>query len=250
MHTMILRKLFAPIGIATLAMSYCIARPTYSAQAQVAPPQSSTLCRFTSGPRAGQVQDYAPQAPLPIGSPCQDGQGSTGTIVAAMSGQGMPAGSTSTLCSFTSGPRAGQVQDYAPQAPLPIGTPCLDHQGSTGMVVAPINGQGTVGTSTLCRFASGPRSGETQDYAPQAPLPIGTPCLDHQGSTGSVVAPASGQNAAAATSTLCRFTSGPRSGETQDYPQRQPLPIGTPCQDQQGSSGTIAAPTAAAVPLY
>ncbi len=42
---------------------------------------TSTLCRFTSGPRAGQVQDYAPMAPIPVGSPCQDARGSYGVVV-------------------------------------------------------------------------------------------------------------------------------------------------------------------------
>ena len=44
--------------------------------------QTSTLCRFTQGRRAGQTQDYAPMAPIPVGSNCQDGQGSTGVVVA------------------------------------------------------------------------------------------------------------------------------------------------------------------------
>lgn len=42
----------------------------------------STLCRFTSGPRAGQVQDYAPMAPIAVGSSCQDAKGSYGAVVA------------------------------------------------------------------------------------------------------------------------------------------------------------------------
>jgi hypothetical protein len=44
--------------------------------------QMSTICRFTAGPRAGSTQDYAPMAPIPVGSPCHDGQGSTGVVVA------------------------------------------------------------------------------------------------------------------------------------------------------------------------
>jgi hypothetical protein len=44
--------------------------------------QTSTLCRFTSGPRSGQTQDYAPMAPLAVGSYCQDARGSTGVVVA------------------------------------------------------------------------------------------------------------------------------------------------------------------------
>ena len=42
----------------------------------------STLCQFTTGPRAGQVQDYAPMAPIPVGSNCQDARGSYGTVIA------------------------------------------------------------------------------------------------------------------------------------------------------------------------
>ena len=42
----------------------------------------STLCRFTQGPRRGQVQDYAPMAPLPVGSSCQDARGSSGVVIA------------------------------------------------------------------------------------------------------------------------------------------------------------------------
>jgi hypothetical protein len=155
--------------------------------------QTSTLCHFEKGPRAGQTQDYAPQAPLPVGTPCQDGQQplSTGHVVA-------DGGQTSTLCHFEKGPRAGQTQDYAPQAPLPVGTPCQDGQQplSSGHVVASGNGGGgNAGggggqTSTLCHFEKGPRAGQTQDYAPQAPLPVGTPCQDGQQplSSGHVVA--------------------------------------------------------------
>jgi hypothetical protein len=42
----------------------------------------STLCHFTSGPRADQTQDYAPMAPIPVGSSCQDARGSFGIVVA------------------------------------------------------------------------------------------------------------------------------------------------------------------------
>jgi hypothetical protein len=53
--------------------------------AQPVKAQSSTLCRFTSGPLSGYTRDYAPQAPLPIGSPCHDDGGSNGVVVAATS---------------------------------------------------------------------------------------------------------------------------------------------------------------------
>ena len=51
----------------------------------------STFCRFTAGPRAGQIQDFAPQLPAALGTPCRDGQGSTGVVVAPpLSGQNAP----------------------------------------------------------------------------------------------------------------------------------------------------------------
>jgi hypothetical protein len=56
--------------------------PTIAAPRPAPAVQKSTLCRFTSGPRAGQEQDYAPMAPIPVGSNCQDGRGSAGTVVA------------------------------------------------------------------------------------------------------------------------------------------------------------------------
>ncbi len=145
----------------------------------------STLCTFDSGPRAGETQDYAPKAPLPVGSPCHDGAGSTGKVVAAGGTPTLGGGGKSTLCKFDSGPRAGETQDYAPKAPLPVGGPCHDGAGSTGKVVA---AGGSGGKSTLCKFDSGPRAGETQDYAPMAPLAVGSPCHDGAGSTGKVVA--------------------------------------------------------------
>jgi hypothetical protein len=143
----------------------------------------STLCLFDRGPRAGQTQDYKPMAPLPVGTGCQDGTGSTGRVVAP----GSPSRKdTSTLCRFDRGPRAGQTQDYAPMTPLPVGRGCQDGAGSTGWVVAP-GSPSQKDTSTLCRFDRGPRAGQTQDYAPMTPLPVGGSCQDGAGSTGQVV---------------------------------------------------------------
>lgn len=47
--------------------------------------ERSFLCKFTSGPRAGQTQDYSghPAGALPVGTPCQDGAGSSGAIVSS-----------------------------------------------------------------------------------------------------------------------------------------------------------------------
>ena len=95
--------------------------------------QVSTVCTFTAGPRAGTSVDYARTwAPLPVGTPCLDGMGSTG-----YAGAGNPRRTVgmSTVCHFTAGPRAGTSFDYrATWAPLAVGTPCLDGMGSTGSV--------------------------------------------------------------------------------------------------------------------
>ncbi len=158
----------------------------------------STICQFQAGPRAGQTQDYAPMSPLPVGTSCQDGQGSTGVVVAAkgggITGGGggigpMPGGQQmGTVCRFQSGSRAGQTQDYSPQT-LPVGSRCWDGQDSYGVVVASMGkSQGPdKQLSTRCQFNTGPRAGQIQDYAPMPPLSIGTPCQDGQGSTGVVV---------------------------------------------------------------
>jgi len=215
--------------------------------------QTSTLCRFTAGPRAGETQDYAPMAALPVGTACQDGAGSSGVVVAPDAGQ-RPGGGTkpqmSTLCKFTAGPRAGQTQDYAPMAGIPVGSPCQDGAGSTGTVIAPDAGQKGGGAkaqmSTLCKFTAGPRAGQTQDYAPMAGIPVGSPCQDGAGSTGTVIAPPTTQKPGAGAkpqlSTLCKFTAGPRAGQTQDYAPMQAIPVGSPCQDGAGSTGTVIGP--------
>lgn len=95
--------------------------------------QASTVCTFTTGPRAGANYDYAQIGwqPLAVGTPCADGAGNTGYVggVASAAARG------STVCRFTAGPRAGSSFDYqATWEPLPVGTPCLDGAGSTGIV--------------------------------------------------------------------------------------------------------------------
>jgi hypothetical protein len=42
--------------------------------------EMSTRCRFFSGPRAGQILDYAPRPPLRVGTPCTDGYMSAGVV--------------------------------------------------------------------------------------------------------------------------------------------------------------------------
>lgn len=123
------------------------------------PAETSTLCQFTSGSRAGEIQDYAPMDPIPVGSSCQDGSGSNGVVVAQ------------------------------PLTQSPIVTPQLRPASPLRVQRAPQIVPPAIAESTLCRFTSGPRDGDTQDYAPMAPIPVGSACQDGRGSSGIVVAP-------------------------------------------------------------
>ena len=110
--------------------------------------QTSTICQFTHGALTGSSHDYAPLPALPVGTPCQDGAGSSGTVVARPVSETIAGGSPyggssaseptgtglSTICYFTAGPRSGQHQDYAPRPAIPIGATCNDGVGSSGVV--------------------------------------------------------------------------------------------------------------------
>ncbi len=233
---------------------------------QIKPPTGmGNACKFTTGTRAGQTQDYSQLGVLPLGSPCQDGQGSTGTVV-ALEGSGIsgpspggPPQGMGNACKFNSGPRAGQTQDYSQLQPLPLGSPCQDGQSplSTGVVVAlgsptPSTGGPPQGMGNACKFTAGPRAGQTQDYSRLGFLPLGSPCTDGQfpASTGVVVALVGGEASGPSPGgppqgmgNACKFNAGPRAGQTQDYSQFQPLPLGSPCQDGQSplSTGTVVA---------
>ena len=76
--------------------------------------------------------------PAPAPPPVTQGRTRIPNLVfpPAVTPRGAPAVMKSTLCSFNSGPRAGQVQDYAPMAPIPVGSNCQDARGSFGTVVA------------------------------------------------------------------------------------------------------------------
>lgn len=115
-----------------------VMRVRYKAQSEggggTAASDKSTICRFTSGPRAGQEQDYAPAPAVAIGTPCHDGGPNRGTVVAPDPHRIEPPKQVSTVCHFTNGPRAGQSQDYAPAPAVPVGTPCHDGGESTGTV--------------------------------------------------------------------------------------------------------------------
>src|SRR5256714_6437962 len=81
------------LAVIALATIGCLALVAPSAQAQTEhttqsrfghAPAISTICHFNRGPRSGTKLDYAQMGyrPLPVGSFCQDGAGSTGIIVA------------------------------------------------------------------------------------------------------------------------------------------------------------------------
>jgi hypothetical protein len=91
-----------------------------------------------------------------------------------------------------------------------------------------------------CKFDAGPRAGQTQDYSQHPPAPLGTPCFDGQNppSTGKVVS-TKPIGDGGGMGNACKFDAGPRAGQTQDYSQLPPLPIGSPCQDGEGSTGKV-----------
>ncbi len=207
--------------------------------------QMGTVCKFTSGPRAGATQDYTPMQ-APVDMPCTDGSGSSGTIIATAEAADAPdtattpdtatapdtaaapaSSPTGTVCKFIAGPKAGTTHDYAP-VHAPLDTPCDDGIGSSGVIVS------TSATGTVCKFATGPKAGTTQDYAP-IHEPLNTPCDDGAGSRGVIIP-------APQTSSVCKFTEGPKAGTTHDYAPVH-APLNTACDDGAGSSGVIVAPT-------
>jgi hypothetical protein len=236
--------------------------------------QGSTVCSFNVGPEAGTSHDYASLTPVPVGTPCNNGRGSTGTMIARLedpaTGGAAPATNASvsqpmgTICSFNHGPAAGTTHDYASLTPVPVGTPCNDGIGSTGTMIArpqdPPTGAAAPATnasvsqqmSTVCSFNHGPAAGTTHDYAPLDPLPVGTTCNDGNGSTGTMIArpqnpapggaaPATNASSSQQMSTVCSFNQGPAAGTTHDYAPLDPLPVGAACNDGKGSTGTMIA---------
>lgn len=174
--------------------------------------QQSLTCHFASGPRAGSTIDFTGVQganPGPIGSPCQDGLGSGGILVAP-NGSSSPSVQTnagslpniSATCQFTAGPRTGQIIDFqgVPGArPGPMGLPCQDGMGSTGIIVAPSTpgtqqfaqmAQQMPNLSYVCAFTSGPLAGQRRNFQGvlgAQPGPVGAPCNDGISSVGTIV---------------------------------------------------------------
>ncbi|HJP69478.1 MAG TPA: hypothetical protein VJ846_11295 [Sphingomicrobium sp.] len=200
-----------PLGAAlVLAAAMVPTNPADAAQ-DIGQSQISYTCSFDNGPRAGQSLTYTGISgpPIEIGVPCSDGQGSTGSVVPGRAGQpGVPVLPPSAptrrdmtfICRFDDGPRAGQTQSYAGVTGIqsfPVGAPCTDGQGSTGvaMVEPPPSEPHAVQplparTTFSCQFDDGPRAGQIQSYAGvtgMEPMQVGIRCTDGQGSNGVAV---------------------------------------------------------------
>ncbi len=126
----------ATLSAAFVALAYT-ALPAQSAGAQQVG-NTETICALKSGPRAGErMRLRGSSASLPIGSPCGDGEGSTGVVVAkdAIS-DGPGSNATRTVhrtCLIDYGPRAGQRVSGV--TPARLGAPCRLRDGSTGVIV-------------------------------------------------------------------------------------------------------------------
>lgn len=114
--------------------------------------QSTSTCRFTSGPRSGSTVDFSATpgvAAVPVGSPCGDMTGSTGVAVTPQTGRA---------------PGMGRFY-RTPEAPVGLNQ----------------SGQPTQGYTLTCRFTSGPNAGSTHDFSGSlgaTPIRIGKTCSD------------------------------------------------------------------------
>jgi hypothetical protein len=122
--------------------------PAAAAQQGAAPgPNSTTVCRFQTGPLAGQTRDFggAPGAkPFAKGAPCTDGKDSVGVAQADRASAspsadraGADASAGGYRCRFSEGPKAGRTGEFQPPArgfPRPGGA-CSDGRGSRGRIV-------------------------------------------------------------------------------------------------------------------
>lgn len=143
-----------PITLALAVSSAAVAAqpttpPAAAAQQDAAPaPNSTTICRFQTGPLAGQTRDFAGSAgfkPFAQGAPCTDGHDSVGVAVADRAGPSPPSadrtGSDASAgpyrCRFSEGPKAGRTGAYRPamRGTPRLGAMCSDGRGSRGQVV-------------------------------------------------------------------------------------------------------------------
>jgi len=178
-------------------------------------PGTNFLCRFTDGPRAGRTEPLLgafDRVTIRAGSSCSDGISSTGVVTAPQVSEA-PArqGALTSICQFSSGPRAGEIADLARVSgapPVPVGSACSDGASSKGTAIAAPAGGATISwsspiqgsaagaeraVSTICQFMSGPKAHGWHDYAPLPAAPLGSPCRDGVSSAGIVMASGHGQ---------------------------------------------------------
>jgi hypothetical protein len=86
--------------------------------------------------------------------------------------------------------------------------------------------------------ATTPASATTTTTAPAAPT-VATPA------TALVPTASPGADAM---STVCTFSSGPLAGKTHELPRAKPHPVGSPCHDLKGDSGSVVAPNTPLTP--
>lgn len=93
----------------TCIVGICIAAAVAISWSPASAQERSFLCKFTSGPRTGQIQDYTghPAGALPVGSSCQDGNGSSGIIISSQGGGGSGSGSPGGSGGGTTGTGSG-----------------------------------------------------------------------------------------------------------------------------------------------
>lgn len=150
------------------------------------PAPTSRTCKYSAGPKSGQVQYFPDAQPISIGSPCEDGVGSFGVAVADSKQRATPAGKTSRTCKYDHGSKAGHSQFFASATPIALGASCGDGAGSSGVAVADtVSGQAT---SRTCAFTTGPRKGKSQHFPGAQPIQLGNYCEDGAGSAGVAVA--------------------------------------------------------------
>jgi hypothetical protein len=105
-------------------------------------------------------------------------------------------------------------------------------------------------STTICHFQTGPLAGQVRDFGGVTgfkPFAAGAPCTDGKDSVGIAdrAGPSPSADRTGADSSAipyrCRFTVGPRSGQTAELqaPLSARPPSGAACADGQGSRGVV-----------
>jgi Alpha/beta hydrolase family len=93
----------------------------------------------------------------------------------------------STTCAYDKGPKKGLIEYFPPRfaTAAEIGASCEDTRGSYGRAIVDDPSK-QIALSSVCHFTSGSHSGQSIDYAPMEPIPVGMSCQDGADSTGFV----------------------------------------------------------------